>query len=180
MQNIKHKTQGYVHHQLEVLEGNFKAEKAYVKAGFCHSRDVVGYKGLITVRPDTDINIIETKSLDWEIAQSFWDVQPAYQNHTNTVIRGMKRQKIVIALINGNLAGYAVYDFKNGRIKQFAVNHEYRCRGVGKTLFSHVCSKVGETHFINYEANDTGTAAFFKCIGLAPTYRLHEMTLIYS
>lgn len=175
------KSKGYTHHQLEVLDGNIKAEKAYITTGFSHSRDVVGYKGAINTKLNNkDITITEVENLDWSLAQSFWDVQPAYQNHTNTVIRGMKRQKIVTALVNEFLAGYAVYDIKNNRIKQFAVNPNFRRKGVGTALFAYISYMAGEVHFINYDDNDKGAQAFFSAIGLQPAYRLHEMTLVYS
>lgn len=173
------KEQGYRHHQLEVLEGNTKAEKTYFKIGFRRSRDVVGYEGIVALQTTTEVEINESEYLDWIGVQSFWDVQPAWQNQTPTVQRAMGKQKILTAYIEGALAGYLVYDTFNGRTKQFAVKHEYRRKGVGTSLLAHVTQDLGKVNFINYDDTDEGAKAFFNALGLKPTYRLLEMTLIY-
>ncbi len=175
------KEKGYIYHQLEVLEGNFKAERAYEKMGFIKTRDVLGYKGTVKANNvSNDISIREVPDINWEEAQSFWDVIPTWQNQTNIVKRGMERHRIAVAYLKDELAGYVVYDLYNGRIRQFAVKPVARRKGIGTALFAHVCNAVGDTHFINYDNNDASAKAFFKASGLEPNYRLHEMTLVYA
>ncbi len=174
------KAQGYRHHQLEVLNGNIKAERAYEKVGFRKSRDLFGYEGTVAPQIIPAVEIKEVKYLDWIKVQSFWDVQPAWQNHTPTVQRTMKDQKIIAAYVEGNLAGYLVYDTVNGRSKQFAVKKEYRRQGIGTALLANVTQALGKVNFVNYDDNDKGAKAFFDALGLKPNYHLHEMTLVYS
>jgi ribosomal protein S18 acetylase RimI-like enzyme len=170
---------GYYQHQLEVLESNEKAEKIYEAKGFKRVRTVNAYKGIIIPKNYSGFNIRKVTSLNWAEAESFWNVQPTWQNYTQCILRAPHLHKIIEAEINGNFAGYAVTDITSGRLKQFAVKPEFRRRGIGSALFSSAANEKGEVSFINFDESDKGSIAFFELLGLKPLISLYEMEMQY-
>lgn len=67
--------------QLEVLDNNVAAIKAYKKVGFKKRRERHCYKGSVTI--DTwskDIIVKPLLDYDWQLFFTFWDLQPSWQN----------------------------------------------------------------------------------------------------
>ncbi|MFL9836290.1 GNAT family N-acetyltransferase [Flavobacterium sp. ST-75] len=176
---VLHK-EGYNHHQLEVLEGNDKAERAYEKVGFRRTRYVIGYDGVVEAVPFSGFEIREVAYIDWKYIQTFWDIEPAWQNHIPTIQRAMDRQKVIAAFADDQMVGYLVYDTFNGRTKQFAVKQDFRRKGIGHALMATASNALGKVALINYDDNDKGAKSFFNALGLKPNYRLIEMVYIYS
>lgn len=169
---------GYRHHQLEVLENNDKAEKIYTKTGFTRKRKVTSFKGNVS-NIQSGIKIEEAESMDWDKAETFWNIEPTWQNNTQCIKRTLSRHKIFTAAIDNEFAGYAIVDRVSGRLKQFAVKQEYRRRGIGKALFSYTANEKGEVSFINFDESDTESTAFFKALGLVPFIVLYEMVFVH-
>lgn len=172
--------QGYKHHQLEVFEGNEKAEKIYVAKGFVRTRELTAFKGTVKAAARNEVTVSQVQSLDWTEAESFWNVKPTWQNYTQCIVRAPQLHKILKAEVDGAFAGYAVVETTGGRLKQFAVKEGFRRRGVGTALFQHAANEKGEASFINYDVNDTGSLEFFKAIGLVPVVTLYEMAMEYG
>jgi ribosomal protein S18 acetylase RimI-like enzyme len=170
---------GYYHHQLEVLESNSKAEKIYVAKGFTRTRKVTAFKGVVAPVDNRNVSIKEVTTLNWPEAESFWNMQPTWQNYTQCILRAPSLHKIFVAEVDGTFAGYAVADSTNGRLKQFAVKGEFRRRGIGKALFTHAANEKGEVSFINFDESDKQSLAFFESVGLKPIISLYEMEMQY-
>ncbi|MNJ98015.1 putative acetyltransferase [compost metagenome] len=172
------KEEGYRHHQLEVFAGNDKAEKSYENVGFSRVKEIAAFKGTVAEYAADGIVLKEVKGIDWDVANSFFDIVPTWQNSTSSVLRAIDKLKIVVAYKDNNLAGYVVYDPIAKRIKQFAVKKEERNKGIGKTLFSYVNNAVGEVSFTNYDLSDTKAITFFKELGLNQYFESYEMKLL--
>lgn len=173
------KNKGYRHHQLEVLAGNDKAEKIYANVGFEHYRRLLSYSGVVEHSGNNDIELKEVPSLDWNLAKTFCDIEPTWQNGFPVIQRTIDNHKIVAAYKEGNLVGFAAYDAISHRIRQFGVKKEERGNGIGKSLFAYVSNKTGQVSFTNYDVNDTNAVAFFNALRLKPGYELIEMRLFY-
>jgi ribosomal protein S18 acetylase RimI-like enzyme len=173
------KKKGYRHHQLEVLDGNDKAEKIYANAGFSRYRNVLSYSGVVTSGSIPGIELKEVASVNWDIAKSFCDMEPTWQNGFPAIHRTIDTHTIVTAYREGNFVGFAIYDTLSGRLRQFGVKKEERGKGIGKALFAYVCKKKGQVSFTNYDTNDTEAIAFFEALGLKRGYELIEMRLFY-
>ena len=171
--------QGYRHHQLEVLAGNSKAEKIYLKAGFTRSRKVVAYKGAVEKREYKDVRIDEVATLDWDVARTFWNVEPTWQNNIHCIQRAAGNHIIVQATVEKKFAGYAVVDKISGRIRQFAVKQEMRKKGLGRALLSCAANEKGEVSFTNYPVSDSESVSAFTALGLVPVVELYEMTFVH-
>jgi ribosomal protein S18 acetylase RimI-like enzyme len=173
------KQHGYTHHQLEVLQDNAKAIKAYENMGFRPVRQLACFTGKVEARPNANSTITQIKEPDWNMLHSFRNVQPTWQNNTQSIIRALPRHDFYEARIGVELAGYAAVDTFNLRLKQFAVNPDFRRRGVGTALFAFVSGKYGQVNTVNFDLSDTGSITFFKKLGLQQDFEMHEMTLHY-
>lgn len=170
------KQQGYKYHQLEVLRDNIRAKKVYEKVGFKDYRLLSCYKGTVDKPVAAGIEIREGEP-DWDIAKSFWNIEPTWQNNIQSIQRSGDRYKTALAYLDGKLAGYVVYDTVSRRIKQFAVHPDKRGKGVGTALFSHVNKMTGQVVLTNYDESDTEAHAAFTAWGLEAHYPMYEMIL---
>jgi GNAT superfamily N-acetyltransferase len=173
------KAKGYRHHQLEVLVGNDKAEKIYANVGFEHYRRVLSYSGAVEKKNNNGIELKEVSSVNWNLAKTFCDTEPTWQNGFPVIQRTIDNHKIVAAYKDGNLIGFAAYDVISNRIRQFGVKKEERGKGIGRSLFAYVSDKTGQVSFTNYDVSDTNAVAFFNALGLKTGYELIEMRLYY-
>ena len=173
------KNKGYRHHQLEVLDGNDKAEKIYAKVGFLRSRHVISFSGTVAQYSDTNIEIKEVRSLDWTVVKTFCNVEPTWQNSFSAIQRTIDHYTIVEAYYKNEFAGFAIYDPKTGRLRQFGVKKECRSKGIGKSLFAYAGGKIGQVSFTNYDMSDYNSIAFFTSLGLKSGNELIEMRLHY-
>lgn len=170
---------GYIHHQLEVLQDNAKAIKAYQNMGFKPVRQLACFTGKVEAVQNPAITITQITEPDWDVLHSYRNVLPTWQNNTQCIRRALARHDFYEARIAGELAGYAAVDTFNLRLKQFAVNPNYRRQGVGSALFAFVSGKYGQVNTVNYDLSDTGSVAFFKKLGLKQDFDMYEMILHY-
>lgn len=171
---------GYAEHRLEVLADNLNAKHIYEKTGFNRYRNLAAFKGFCPkAAAPAGITFDTPESPDWQILNSFFNTEPTWQNNTRCVLRAFDRHTVIVAKSGKDTAGYIVYDTNNGRIKQFAVKKEYRKKGIGKALFSHVCEITGHITFTNFDTNDKESIEFFKSLELEPFVELIDMKLIY-
>lgn len=170
------KQQGYKYHQLEVLRDNIKAKRVYEKVGFKDYRLLSCYKGTVDKPLPVGIEIREGEA-DWDIAKSFWNIEPTWQNNIQTIQRSGDRYKTALAYFNRVLAGYVVYDTVSRRVKQFAVSPDMRGNGVGTALLSHVNKITGQVVLTNYDESDAESHAAFAAWGLEAHYPMYEMIL---
>ncbi|MEJ5050541.1 GNAT family N-acetyltransferase [Chryseobacterium culicis] len=136
---------------LEVIEGNQPAIRAYENLGFCIVRRLLCFNGNIKHgEENAGILIKDLKDFQWNILRSFWDIEPSWQGSV-FVLEPMPENYITLGAYDGEqLAGYIVYGSAAKKIYQFAVDKNYRNRGIGTMLFNAIREKNnGQTIALN-------------------------------
>lgn len=116
------KEKGIYNQQLEVIYDNVPAIKSYTKVGFQIKRKLNCYKGSINIyNSENKIAIKEIINYDWELLQSFWEINPSWQNDVNAIDNNKHNLHLLGAYMNNKFAGYLIFNPSNGRVHQFAV-----------------------------------------------------------
>jgi ribosomal protein S18 acetylase RimI-like enzyme len=165
------------HLVLEVIAGNAKAIKAYEKLNFTNIRKLLCYKGHISVQSTTaDISLKQIDIPDWDLIQSFWDFKPTWQNSNKVMEQVLERCVFLGAYLQSEIIGYIIYNPSSNRIHQFAVDKNFRRKGVGTKLFEAIANKSTDNiSIINVEDGVSGTDSFLKKMGLGVFTEQYEM-----
>ena len=76
---------------LEVISTNSIAINTYKKIGFNVNKEYECLKGTIAIsKPNNPFRISELKEYNWKLLQSFWDIQPSWQNAITAVEKSKK------------------------------------------------------------------------------------------
>lgn len=129
---------------LEVIEGNQPAIRAYENLGFSVVRRLLCFNGSIQQgKENAEVSIKDLKNFQWELLCSFWDIEPSWQGSV-FVLDPMPESYITLgAYDRDQLVGYIVYGPAAKKIYQFAVDKNYRNRGIGTKLFNAIREKNG-------------------------------------
>lgn len=170
----KLKAESFYFHQLEVISENYPAIKTYEKIGFKKTRTLACFKGKILVSNiNKEIEIKVLEDIDEQLFPSFCNSQPSWQNSLSAIKRAKKLHKIIGAFYQNQLVGYLIY-MENGRIKQFAVQRNFRHQSIGQTLFN--CIKTNQESILtNIDKSDSETISFLNRIGLEVFLEQFEM-----
>ena len=162
---------------LEVVSKNIQAIKSYKAVGFATSRELKCYKGQISpLVGSNNVDIKGINTFDWELMQSFWDIQPTWQNSIKE-LEGSNR--LIGAYIEKQLIGYLVFNPKIKRILQIAISRDFRRRKVASTLINFlVKDHDNRMSIINVDKTSISTNSFFRAIGLENYLDQEEMKLI--
>lgn len=165
---------------LEVITENDPAIRSYGKSGFRTGRRLICYKGGIKATKNEDVVMEEMKYCDWEKLRSFWDFTPTWQNSVNTIEKLGSVCKRYGAYINGQLAGYLVFNPVSKRVHQFGVDPTYRRQKIASTMFNHIGEPGNGISLINVEKNSTASNRFLESIGLVKFIEQQEMKLVLN
>lgn len=129
---------------LEVIEGNQPAIRAYENLGFVIVRRLLCFNGSIQQgKENAEVSIRDLKDFQWELLCSFWDIEPSWQGSV-FVLEPMPENHVTLGAYDGNkLVGYIIYGPAAKKVYQFAVDKNYRNRGIGTKLFNVVKGKNG-------------------------------------
>jgi ribosomal protein S18 acetylase RimI-like enzyme len=158
---------------LEVLDRNEKAFALYQSLGF----EVVRGLQCWTFESQS-LKVSQSHSgsapmrlCDYETVRLWWDVQPSWQNSTNSIARAHAPHTIL-----GNDDAYAVLFPGNGDLAQLAVRPEARRRGLGRALLEQAYAVAGKPlRILNVDERDAGIAAFLERVGARRIVRQYEM-----
>jgi ribosomal protein S18 acetylase RimI-like enzyme len=175
---------GVRHYQLEVIDQNTPAIKAYQKMGF----ETVRHFDCLVLKPNAfqlpvGTNPVEVQALTspkWNHLQSFWDWQPSWQNSIRSLERSREPKVILGAMVEGNCVGYGVIYPSNGDLPQLAVSPGFRRHGIGTAILAGLIQRLsGETsiRLINIDAAADGTLRFCQKLGFIPLVSQLEMRL---
>ncbi|MFC6998508.1 GNAT family N-acetyltransferase [Rufibacter roseus] len=145
---------------LEVIQENTRALKVYKRLGFDIVRTFRCFK---QTKPEVqwhthkaeDIVLKRVASPNWELYQTFWDMEPSWQHHTAAVDRSASYVQIIEAQTQGKCIGYGVVYSMTGAIAQLAVAPDWRNKGIGQALMQELMASV-ETPavtVVNIDAN---------------------------
>lgn len=129
---------------LEVIEGNQPAIRAYENLGFAIVRRLLCFNGSIQQgKENAEVSIRDLKDFQWDLLCSFWDIEPSWQGSV-FVLEPMPENYVTLGASDGEkLVGYIIYGPAAKKIYQFAVDKNYRNRGIGTKLFNAVKEKNG-------------------------------------
>lgn len=162
------RTAGYTHYRLEVIESNEPAVMLYLRSGFAVTRSLQCWR---FDRHPGGVTMPVITNPDWGLLQSWWDVEPAWQNSTASLNRAVDRFTIV-----GDADGYCVLFPQSGDVPQLAVRPGARRRGHGRRLLGTVAAMAGKPlRLLNIDAHDPSLDAFLMAAGAVRTVRQVEM-----
>lgn len=162
---------------LEVINENIQAIKSYEKSGFQIKRELACFKGHPkSVKPSWNLKSIDLTAQNWKLIQSFWDIEPTWQNSINVLNTIKDTISVLGTFSDEQLVGYCIYNPNTNRIHQIAVKKEYRQRGIGTSLASSI-SKDSEQviSIINVDTTSRATINFFERLGLENNFNQFEM-----
>ncbi|MDQ0783255.1 GNAT family N-acetyltransferase [Chryseobacterium sp. W4I1] len=164
---------------LEVIDRNTPAIRAYENQGFKIVRRLLCFNGMIDLKEkNTEILIEEMENFQWEVFQSFWDIEPSWQNSA-VILSGMeKKYRILGAYKKEQLVGYAVYNSESRKVCQIAVDKNVRRQGIGSELFRAIGSLcAGQAVSVNnVDDISENTSAFLeRTVGLKNWISQFEM-----
>jgi ribosomal protein S18 acetylase RimI-like enzyme len=164
---------------LEVISENIQAIKSYQKAGYKTQRELKCYKGQVNItNKSSKVEIKKTLDYDWKIFQTFWDSTPTWQNSIHVLNKLQASNELIGAYIQGKLVAYLIYNPKNKRTHQIAVNKNFRQRKIASTLVDFVAQKQGSNlSIINVDKSAKSFHEFLLKIGLEESVEQIEMKL---
>ncbi|MEM9361699.1 MAG: GNAT family N-acetyltransferase [Bacteroidota bacterium] len=164
---------------LEVISQNIQAIKSYKKSGFTKTRELACFKG--SFKPNRTNKNLEIKPLlayPWKTMESFWDINPTWQNSKNVMNTLRTLNASFGAYLNNQLLGYLIYNPQNQRIQQIAVDKDFRKKGIASTLISNLAKEYGNTlSVINVDKKAKNMINFLNSIGLENYLEQFEMEL---
>ena len=109
-----------------------------------------------------------------EGTESWWDIQPSWQNSTASIARAMDPHVLL-----GDSDGYAILFPSTGDVPQLAVRRDARRRGIGTRLVETAAALAQKPlRFINVDARDAGIAALLDALGARRFVRQIEMEFV--
>jgi ribosomal protein S18 acetylase RimI-like enzyme len=167
---------------LEVITENIQAIKSYEKSGFKIERELLCYKGEISISNiNNNLEINKLQDYNWNLLQSFWDISPTWQN-SNNVVNKLRNTNISLgAYIKNQLVGYIIYNPNNKRLQQIAINKNFRQQKIASTLMRKLIDEYGNTFsIINVDKSSKSVNAFLRKIGFEKNLEQLEMKLQFD
>ena len=167
---------------LEVISNNIQAIKSYKKSGFRTTRELACFKGNFQIaKSNGEVQIKELENYQWDLMQSFWDVNTTWQNSKNVMSKMRRDNDSFGAYIKNQLVGYIIYTPKSKRIRQIAVHKDFRKIGVASKLIAQLAKKYGNTFsVINVDKKAKNITRFFNSVGFENYIEQLEMELILN
>lgn len=163
---------------LEVICDNAQAVKSYERVGFRIVRKLNCYSGELSVPATSKAEIQEADRLEWNKLQLFWDVTPTWQHDIAAATRIKNHLKHLIAVLDDQIKGYAVYNPQSKRLLQIAVEPESRNLGIGKSLLHYIATHYSnQLSVINVDEQAEDIHALLSKAGLQTHLAQFEMVL---
>lgn len=161
---------------LEVIENNQRAIHAYEKAGFSILRKLLCFGGVLQANAAPGIyTVLSLDKLDWDILQSFWDIEPAWQNAVATMENILPGA--LGAFAGDELVGYVLFNPDRKRLYQLAVAPRHRRKGVATQLLCQMRQALPQEKIQcnNVDEAATGLKIFLEKQGLINEINQFEM-----
>lgn len=172
------KERGVEELSLEVITENKPALAIYEKTGFKKTRLLHCYRGAVKAIQSDAYEVLPLENHHWPLLQSFWDVQPSWQNAIPAVEVLRATNYSAGVFIDDLLRGYVIFNPLSKRVQHIAVDPAFRGQGVGRALIDHITSKFGEQlTVINVDEASAATTGFLEAMGLERFVAQYEMSL---
>lgn len=166
--------------QLEVIRENTPALKSYLSVNFKKVRELPCFAGGIILNSKTNenVHVRNLHEIEEKVLQSFWDVEPTWQNSFSSIERKVYDTIRLGAFYDEKLIGYIFYCPKAKRIHQIAVDKNFRRQAVATKLMNVIAKEYATNVSIsNVDMNSNSTIQFLEEIGLKETFRQIECEL---
>ena len=170
--------EGVSRYVLEVIRGNERALRLYRCKGFeirreftCFQIDKSHLKGV------SSFQVEHAFSFDFNLVKDFQDASPSWQNSAESILSDKDRYVFSVISAGGRVCAYAVSDPATGDIPQFAVSHECRGRGMGKSLLADIRDNTAASTLRVINVNDGATRSFLTHLDFVPFAEQYEMEL---
>ncbi|WP_242132623.1 GNAT family N-acetyltransferase [Aestuariivivens marinum] len=164
---------------LEVIAKNTQAIKSYEKSGFKTVRELVCYKGeFIPNKTNEEVVIKELQTYPWKIMESFWDINPTWQNSKKVMTKLRTENTALGAYLKNQFVGYIIYNPETKRVQQIATHKDFRKKGIASSLINELAKKHGNAFsIINVDKKAESATNFFDSIGFKNDLEQLEMEL---
>ncbi|AUM94854.1 MULTISPECIES: GNAT family N-acetyltransferase [Clostridium] len=177
------KEMGVEQYLLEVIQSNTSALQLYKKQGFkilreleCFHLDKNKYNPITTYKVE-HVNMINSN--EWRELTEFWDFVPSWQNSIDSINAVSDAFIYSIVRLDDNIVGYGVIDKKTGDIPQIAVNKNYRCKGIARSIFADLIKNTESYNInvINVDGESRSMKDFLLKLGFECGVSQYEMIL---
>lgn len=169
---------GVPRYVLEVIRDNERALNLYRRKGFevrreftCFQIDKSHLKGV------SSFHVEHVSSLDFDLVKDFQDASPSWQNSAESILSDNDRYVFSVISAGGRVCAYAVSDPVTGDIPQFAVSHECRGMGMGKSLLTDIRDNTAASTLRVVNVGDEATRSFLTHLDFVPFAEQYEMEL---
>ncbi len=171
-------------HVLEVISDNEKAIGAYEKIGFTRTILYHCYKltSAKMLQQNEKFRVEISTDLEEILRLNLGETNPSYLDaNENLKSNGLKEMVLVVKQQN-EVAGYIVFQPKNGRISQFAVNKKFRRQGIGTALVAGAYQHAEQKYLtvLNVDTKAREVMAFLKYAGFENQVDQYEMSYTRS
>lgn len=177
-----HQLRGIESLELEVIDENISARKAYGKLGFEPKRGVVCFTLPAQGGKAPGTGPDATQAVPLEVIEAagpdLWDWSPTWQNSLHALRRTQDDIEIR-GLFDGEiLQGYGAVIRSTAKLAQLAVQPQYRRRGIGGLILASLMAGAGSggLQIINADARDESFKAFVEKNGGQATTRQIVLT----
>jgi len=168
--------------QLEVLEENVSAIKAYKRGGFRQVRRLVSYSGsadCISGRSNP-FRIVEISCKDLLELAAEQDFRPSFEQR-DEAIRHLEKELIMLgAFLDDQLVAAIAHDPCTDWLMRLVTHREHRRLGAASALLSRLADELQKdkpVRAINIDSHDRASRAFMQSMGLKKLLGQLEMRL---
>jgi ribosomal protein S18 acetylase RimI-like enzyme len=174
----------YSHYLLEVIQTNTPAYNLYVHEGFTVTRELQCFRTekermRLEVKLTCNIRFKTLSVMDWDVATTFWNASPSWQNSIQAIDRVSSHFEKIAAYAGDTLAGYGVFGRESGELVHIAVRKGCRRKGIGTALLNEISARTQSQglRIVNIDCNDKETTDFFRKRGFENDVNQYEMVL---
>ena len=125
----------------------------------------------------SSFHVEHVPSLDFDHVKGFQDASPSWQNSAESILSDKGRYVFSVISACGRVCAYAVFDPATGDIPQFAVSHECRGMGMGKSLLTDIRDNTAASTLRVVNVGDEATRSFLTHLDFVPFAEQYEMEL---
>lgn len=109
----------------------------------------------------------------------FWDFNPSWQNSIDSVNAVSDSLIYSIVRFDDTIVGYGIIDKKSGDIPQIAVDRNFRCNGVARSLITNLIKNTESPNIsvLNIDGQMKSMQNFFIKLGFKNSVTQYEMVL---
>ncbi len=166
---------------LEVITDNQAAIKSYERVGFSIEEELICFKGSINFIdpfPFDKVKQLSVEKINWDNFEKFWDWNPSWQYRSSMVQNDIKNLSTWAYIEDNKALGYVIFDQRNSKIIQFAVDKSRRREKIASTLFHFIAKQSKrEISLINVKSSGSATISFLEKLGFKAFIKQYEMFL---